>query len=64
LARRLLILGSSIAQIASFLQKMLITATTIVTFPIFAVSIAVSSALLKSQGAVVATLFGWGSVDE
>jgi hypothetical protein len=43
---------------------MLITATTAVTLPVFAVLIATSSALIISLGAVLATLIGWGSVDE
>jgi hypothetical protein len=47
-----------------YLQKMLITATTAVTLPVFAVSIAISSALAISLGAVAATLIGWGSVDK
>jgi hypothetical protein len=47
-----------------FSLKMLITVTTAVTLPVFAVSIAVSSALVVSLGAVLATLIGWGSVDE
>jgi hypothetical protein len=38
-----------------FLLKMLITATTAVTLPVFAVSIAISSALKVSLGAVLAT---------
>ncbi len=46
-----------------FLQKMLITATTAVTLPVFAVLIAISSALMLLIGAVLATLIGWGSVD-
>ncbi len=47
-----------------FLLKMLITATTTVTIPVFAVSIAISSALIVSLGAVSAKLIGRGSVDE
>jgi hypothetical protein len=43
---------------------MLITATTAVTLLVFAVSIAISSALVVSLRAVAATLIGWGSVDE
>jgi hypothetical protein len=45
-----------------FLQKMLITETTIVTLLVFAVSITISSALVISLGAVLATLIKWGSV--
>ncbi len=47
-----------------FLQKMLITATTAVTLPVFAVLIAISSALMLLIGAVLTTLIGWGSVDK
>ncbi len=47
-----------------FLQTMLITATTAVTLPVFVVSIAISSALTLSLGAVEATFIGWGSVDK
>jgi hypothetical protein len=47
-----------------FLQKMLITMTTAVTLPVFAVSIAISLALMLSIGAVAATLIRWGSVDK
>jgi hypothetical protein len=43
---------------------MLITMTTAVTLPVFAVSIAISSALVDSLTAVLATLFGQGSVDK
>ncbi len=41
---------------------MLITETTIVTLLVFAVSITISSALVISLGAVLATLIKWGSV--
>jgi hypothetical protein len=44
--------------------KMLITMTTAVPLPVFAVLIAISSALVVSLGAVLPTLIGWGSVDE
>jgi hypothetical protein len=47
-----------------FSRKMLITATTAVTLPVLAVLIAISSALVVSLGAVVATLIGRGSVDK
>jgi hypothetical protein len=43
---------------------MLIATTTAVTLPVFAVLIAISSALVVSRGAVSATLIGWGSVEE
>jgi hypothetical protein len=43
---------------------MLITLTTAVILPIFAVSIAISLALVVLLGAVLATLIGWGSVDK
>jgi hypothetical protein len=47
-----------------FLLKMLITMTTAVTLPVSAVSITISSALIVSLGAILATLIGWGSVDK
>jgi hypothetical protein len=47
-----------------FSLKMLITVTTAVTLPVFAVLIAISSALVVSLGTVLATLIGRGSVDE
>jgi hypothetical protein len=50
LATRLLIPGFSVPQIASYLLKMLITATTAVTLPVFAVLIMISSALTVSLG--------------
>jgi hypothetical protein len=43
---------------------MLITATTAVTLPAFAVLIVISSAVIVSLGAVAATLIGQGSVDK
>jgi hypothetical protein len=43
-----------------FLLKMLITATTAVTLPVFAVSIVIPSAFVVSLKAVLATLIGWG----
>jgi hypothetical protein len=43
-----------------FILKMLITATTAVTLPVFAVSIAISSAFVVSLRAVLATLIGRG----
>jgi hypothetical protein len=43
-----------------FLQKNLITVTTAVTLAVFAVSIATSSALAISLGAVSTTLIGQG----
>ncbi len=43
-----------------FLLKMLITVTTSVTLPVFLVLIAISSALVVSLGAVLATLIGRG----
>jgi hypothetical protein len=46
-----------------YFLKMLITATTVVTFPVFAVSLAVSSAFVVSLRAVSMTLIGWGSWD-
>jgi hypothetical protein len=56
LARRLLVPGFSILQIASFFLKMLITMTTAVTLPVFAVLIMISSARVLSLGAVAVTL--------
>ncbi len=47
-----------------FLLKMLITATTAVTLPVFAVLIAISSALVVSLVAVAVTSIGRGSVDK
>jgi hypothetical protein len=47
-----------------FLLKSLIIATTAFTLPFFAVSIAISLALIISLGAVAATLIGRGLVDE
>jgi hypothetical protein len=44
--------------------KMLITVTTAVTLPVFAVLTAISLALVVSLGAVSTTLIGWGLVDE
>jgi hypothetical protein len=58
--RRLLISAISAPHLHLFLLKMLITATTAVTLPDFAVSIATSSALIISLGAVTATLIGQG----
>jgi hypothetical protein len=58
---KLLLLGRNLHL---FPLKMLITATTAVTFPVFAVFIAISLALIVSLGAVLTTLIGWGSVDE
>jgi hypothetical protein len=43
-----------------FLIKMLITATTAVTLPVFAVLLATSSAFVVSLKAVLTTLIGWG----
>ncbi len=43
-----------------FLLNMLITATTAVTFPVFAVLLAISSAFVVSLRAVLMTLIGWG----
>jgi hypothetical protein len=43
-----------------FLLKVLITATTAVTFPVFAVSIAISSAFVVSLRAVLTTLIRQG----
>jgi hypothetical protein len=48
----------------SFQQRMLITATNAVTLPVFAVLIAISSALMLLLGAVSTTLIGWDSVDK
>jgi hypothetical protein len=63
--RRPLIPGFSAPQIAPFFKlKTLIIATTAFTLPVFAVLIAISSALIISLGAVAATLIGRGSVDE
>jgi hypothetical protein len=59
LARRPLISKISAPQFTSFFL-MLITATTAVTFPIFAVLLAISSAFVVSLRAVLMTLFGWG----
>jgi hypothetical protein len=42
---------------------MLITATTAVTLPVFPFLSAISSALVVSIGAVVATIIRWGSVE-
>ncbi len=64
LARRLLISAISTPQLAFFSLKMLITATTAVTLPVFAVSIAISLALVVSLGAALTTLIRQGSVDE
>jgi hypothetical protein len=47
-----------------FLLNMLITATTAVTLPVFAVLIAISSALMLLIGAVSKNLIGRGSVDK
>ncbi len=47
-----------------FLLKMLITATTAVTLPVFAVLIAISSAFVVSLGAVLATLIRRGLWDK
>jgi hypothetical protein len=47
-----------------FLLKMLITATTAVTLPVFAVLIAISSAFVISLRAVLTTLIRWGLWDE
>jgi hypothetical protein len=47
-----------------FSLKMLITATTADTLLVFAVSIAISSALVVSLGAVLVTLIGGGLSDE
>ncbi len=47
-----------------FLLKMLITTTTAVTLPVFAVSIAISSAFVVSLRAVLVTLIRWGLWDE
>jgi hypothetical protein len=47
-----------------FLQEMLTIATTAVTLPVFAVLIAISSALMLSLEVVLTTLIGRGSVDE
>jgi hypothetical protein len=44
------------------LLKILITTTTAVNFPVFAVSIAISSALVVTLGAVLVTLIGRGWV--
>jgi hypothetical protein len=43
-----------------FFLKMLITATIAVTFPVFAVSIAIASAFIVSLRAVSMTLIRWG----
>jgi hypothetical protein len=43
-----------------FLLKMLITATTAVTLPVFAVLVAISSAFVVSLGAVLTTLIEQG----
>jgi hypothetical protein len=64
LARKLLVPGISAPRLALLLQKMLITATTAVTFLVFAVSNAISLALMGLVGAVLATLIGWASVDK
>jgi hypothetical protein len=52
------------ATCTSFYKKMLITATTSVTLPVFAVSIAISSDLMLLRGAVSTTLIGQASVDK
>jgi hypothetical protein len=52
LARRPLISKTSAPQFASFFLKMLITATIAVTYPVFAVSLAISSAFVVSLRAV------------
>jgi hypothetical protein len=64
LASRLLISAISAPQLASFLLKMLITGTTAVCLPVFAVLIAFSLAFVVSLGSVLTTLIGWGAVDE
>jgi hypothetical protein len=55
--------GLAFHELHFFLQKMLITATTAVTLPVFAVSIAISSALMLLLGAVLAALIELESVD-
>jgi hypothetical protein len=56
--------GIALRDLHFYLQKMLITATTALTLPVFAVSIAISSALLVLLGAVSTTLTGLASVDK
>jgi hypothetical protein len=62
MARRLLISKISAPRLFFYLLKVLITATTAVTVPVFTVSIVISLALVVSLGAVLATLIGRGSV--
>jgi hypothetical protein len=56
----LLFLRLAIRYLHLFFLKMLITATTAVTFPVFAVSLAISSAFVVSPRAVLTTLIGRG----
>ncbi len=60
LSKRLLISAISTPQLASFTLKMLIITTTTVTLPVFAVSIAISSAFVVSLRAVSTTSIGQG----
>jgi hypothetical protein len=60
LARRPLIPKTSALQFAFFFLKMLITATTVVTFPVSAVSFAISSAFVATLRAVLTTLIERG----
>ncbi len=52
--------GVGIPEWHLFFLKMLITATTTVTFPVFGVSLAISSDFIVSLRAVSTTLIGWG----
>jgi hypothetical protein len=60
LVKRPLISEISALQFASFFLKMLITATTAVTFSVFVVLLAISSAFVVSLRAVLTILIGWG----
>ncbi len=60
LAKRPLISKIGAFQFASFFLKMIITATTAVTFLVFVVSLAISSAVVVSLRVVSTTLVGRG----
>ncbi len=66
LTKMLLISVISASKLASFFTKNAHRHNhcAVVTLPVFAVSIAISLALLVSLGAVLTTLIGWGSVDK
>ncbi len=56
-----LVPGLALRDLHFFSQKMLITVISTVTFPVFAVSIVISSALMLLLGAVLTTLIGRAS---